>query len=49
MKWSGWIFMLISWSVIIGMFVFCMVRTLRSDAKSSKDNSSPQDSKNPSC
>lgn len=45
MKWSGWVFMLISWLVIIGMFVFCMVRTLRSDTKPSKDNS--RESKNP--
>jgi hypothetical protein len=25
---GGWIFMLTSWAVILGLFVFCMVRTL---------------------
>jgi heme/copper-type cytochrome/quinol oxidase subunit 2 len=26
---SGWIFMLVSWGVILGMFFYCMYRTLR--------------------
>jgi len=30
MKWSGWLFMLVSWTVILGLFVYCMARTLRS-------------------
>ena len=33
MKLSGWIFMLVSWGVIIGLFVYCMARTLRSGKK----------------
>jgi hypothetical protein len=28
---AGWVFMLTSWGVIIGLFVYCMGRTLRSD------------------
>ncbi|MCI0498336.1 MAG: hypothetical protein L0Y36_01460 [Planctomycetales bacterium] len=31
---SGWIFMLISWAVILGLFIFSMVRTLRPGDKS---------------
>ena len=30
MKLGGWIFMLISWGIIIGLFGYCMVRTLTS-------------------
>ena len=26
---AGWIFMLVSWTVIIGLFIFCMIRTLQ--------------------
>jgi len=26
---AGWIFMLTSWGVIIGLFVYCMGRTLK--------------------
>lgn len=29
MTFSGWIFMIVSWAAILGMFVFCMSRTLR--------------------
>lgn len=29
MKMAGWIFMLLSWGVILGLFVYSMVRTLR--------------------
>jgi hypothetical protein len=25
---AGWIFMLVSWGVIGGLFVYCMIRTL---------------------
>jgi hypothetical protein len=25
---GGWIFMLTSWGVILGLFIFCMARTL---------------------
>lgn len=33
---SGWIFMLVSWTVIIGLFVYCMARTLGSNDKNKK-------------
>jgi len=29
MTFAGWVFMLISWGVIGGLFVYCMIRTLR--------------------
>ena len=29
MKCEGWIFMIVSWSVAIGIFIFCLRRTLR--------------------
>ena len=29
MNWQGVIFMAVSWTVIIGLFVFCLKRTLR--------------------
>jgi hypothetical protein len=25
---AGWVFMLVSWGVIAGLFVYCMIRTL---------------------
>lgn len=28
---AGWVFMLTSWGVITGLFVYCMGRTLKSD------------------
>jgi hypothetical protein len=28
---SGWIFMFASWAVILGMFFYCMYRTLRNE------------------
>ncbi len=28
MRLSGWIFMLVSWTVILGLFGYCMARTL---------------------
>jgi hypothetical protein len=30
---SGWIFMIVSWGLIIGMFVYCMSRTLKTDKR----------------
>jgi len=30
---SGWIFMILSWSVILGMFTYCMYRTLKKDTQ----------------
>ena len=41
---AGWIFMLTSGAAIIGLFAFCMSRTLRSD---SKNSDVPQDPDNP--
>ena len=29
MNLAGWIFMLVSWTVIIGLFIFCMIRILQ--------------------
>ena len=29
MRIDGWIFMLASWGVILGMTIFCLIRTLR--------------------
>lgn len=31
MNFSGWVFMITSWSVILGLFSYCMYRTLRND------------------
>lgn len=37
---AGWIFMSVSWTVILGLFGFCMIRTLRpADNKSNKTES----------
>ena len=30
---AGWIFMIVSWAVILGLFGFCMSRTLRPPKK----------------
>lgn len=30
---AGWIFMIISWGVILGMFAYCLSRTLRPTKK----------------
>lgn len=38
---SGWIFMFISWAVIIGLFIFCMVRTLRRGSGNKSDKQPP--------
>jgi hypothetical protein len=29
MKWSGWIFLILSWSLILTLMVFCFSRILR--------------------
>jgi hypothetical protein len=34
---AGWIFMAISWGAIIGLFVFCIIRTLQSDKPKNRD------------
>lgn len=34
---AGWIFMLISWTVIIGLFTFCLKRTLRPKANNNSE------------
>ena len=41
MTFSGWIFMLVSWAAILGMFAFCMSRTLRPPKQ--KENQPPDD------
>ena len=38
MNLAGWIFMLFSWTVIIGLFIFCLIRTLQ-PPKQSDDQS----------
>lgn len=35
---SGWIFMLTSWAVILGVFAFCLMRTLRPPKQGDKHN-----------
>lgn len=39
MKLAGWIFMLVSWAVIIGLFIFCMIRTLRTPKQNENQSS----------
>jgi preprotein translocase subunit YajC len=39
MTMSGWIFMTVSWTVILGVFAFCMIRATRP----SKQDDSPND------
>ena len=36
MRPAGWIFFIVSWGVILSLFVFCMVRTLRTKDKETK-------------
>ena len=36
---AGWIFMMLSWTVIIGMFAYCMTRTLRGPKQDQTQNS----------
>jgi len=40
---AGWIFMSVSWAVIIGLFVFCMSRTLRPQDKSMHEDNKKED------
>jgi uncharacterized membrane protein len=40
---EGWIFMIISWAVIIGLFIFCMTRTLRPAKKASAQEKQKED------
>jgi hypothetical protein len=37
MNLGGWIFMLGSWAVILGLFVYCIIRTLGSGKRSSAE------------
>jgi len=30
MSTSGWVFMIVSWAAILGVAVYCLIRTLRS-------------------
>jgi hypothetical protein len=40
---AGWIFMIVSWTVIIGLFVFCLFHTLRpSDKTKNKSEQYPE-------
>ena len=35
---AGWIFMIVSWTAILGLFTFCLTRTLRpADKTENKD------------
>ena len=44
MNLAGWIFMIVSWAVIIGLFVFCMSRTLRPSEKAKNESEQHSDS-----
>ena len=35
---AGWIFMLVSWTVIIGLFIFCMIRILKPPKQDNDQN-----------
>lgn len=37
MRPEGWLFMIISWSVILALFIFSMERTLREKDNQNKD------------
>lgn len=41
MRLSGWIFMLVSWGLIIGLFVYCMIRTLCSQKRWQGEEENP--------
>ncbi len=41
---AGWIFMSVSWTVIIGLFAFCMSRTLRPSKQPENDPQQHPDS-----
>ena len=45
MNWQGWIFMLLSWSVAIGIFIFCMRRTLQ--PRPNNNNAQPTEPQQP--
>lgn len=34
---AGWIFMIVSWAIIIGLFAFCMRRTLKPQDKTHQE------------
>jgi len=29
MKWQGWVFMMVSWAALIGLLLYCLIRTLQ--------------------
>ncbi len=33
---AGWIFMIVSWTAILGIFTYCLSRTLRSSERDDK-------------
>ena len=35
---SGWIFLILAWSAILGLFLFALLRTLRSNKNNTSDN-----------
>lgn len=37
MRLEGWIFLVVSWSGILGVFVFCLIRTLGSKNSGGKN------------
>lgn len=41
---AGWIFMSVSWAVILGVFSFCMSRTLRPSEKAKNEPKQHPDS-----
>jgi len=47
---SGWIFLILAWSAILGLFLFALLRTLRSGNKNmsgSKNQLTPDETKQP--
>jgi protein-S-isoprenylcysteine O-methyltransferase Ste14 len=34
---GGWAFLVGSWAVILALFIFCLVRTLRADSEEGRD------------
>jgi len=45
---AGWIFMIVSWSVIIGLFVFCLKRTLSPRPNNNNNEPQPESQAEPS-
>jgi hypothetical protein len=37
MRLEGWIFLIVSWGGILGVFIFCLIRTLGSKDSSGKE------------